>query len=224
MTEGEVARTAEFEAGVLDARKRLYGFALSLCYNHHKAEDLVQDTIAKALLKHEQYQHGTNLVGWLFMILRNDWYSQGRKKGREVADIDGIYASQVAVGEGQSHAYDLKVIRKRMRELNTLQRRCIELVAMNGYEYSEVAEMLGVPTGTVKSSVSRARTFLETGDMAALVEDGIAEAIDVPQGHAADKAESMYRAGAAASEIAAATGLSRADVMQVIADRKLRRA
>lgn len=217
-------RTEEFEAGVLAARKRLYAFAMGLCHNHHKAEDLVQDTVVKALAKFEQFQPGTNLNGWLYMILRNDWYSACRKNGREVADVDGIFASQVTVGEAQSHAYDLKVLRKRMRELSTLQRRCIEIVAMNGYEYEEASEMLGVPVGTVKSNVNRARSFLETGDMSVLAEEEPAEVPATPQGKGANDAEEMYRAGAAVSEIAAATGLSRADVMEVIAHRKLRRA
>lgn len=223
MTEDLPTRSTEFEAGVLGARKRLYAFAMSLCHNHHKAEDLVQDTIVKAFRKVDQYEPGTNLRGWLFTILRNDWYSQTRTKGREVADVDGIFASKVAIGEGQTHAYDLKVIRKRMRLLSTLQRRSIEIVAMNGYQYDEAGEMLGVPAGTVKSNVSRARTFLETGDFAVLIEDEIEEIAPLI-GVGADEAEAMYRAGASVSEIAAATNLSRSDIMQFVADRKLRRA
>lgn len=223
MTEGASIWSAEFEAGVLDARKRLYAFAMSLCHNHHKAEDLVQDTVAKALLKHDQYQPGTNLGGWLFTILRNDWYSQTRKKGREVSDPDGIIASHVPVPEGQSAAYDLKVIRKRMRFLNSMQRRAVELVAMNGFQYDEVADMLGVPVGTVKSALHRARIYLETGDMSALADDVVVE-LAAPTGRAANSAEGMYRDGASVSEIAAATGMSRSGVMQVIADRKLTRA
>lgn len=215
-------RTSDFEAGVLAAMPRLYSFAMSLCRNHHKAEDLVQDTVAKALLKADQYQPGTNLVGWLFTILRNDWYSQVRKRGREVADPDGIIAALVPIPEGQSAAYDLKIVRRRMRELNSIQRRSLQLVGLNGYQYDEVAEILGIAVGTVKSQISRARSFLETGDQSALAEV-MDERPSVPSAAAYDVGR-MYRAGSSISEIAKATGLSRSDIMKIVADGRLRRA
>jgi RNA polymerase sigma-70 factor (ECF subfamily) len=213
-------RTAEFEAGVLAAMPRLHAYAMSLCRNHHKAEDLVQDTVTRALIKADLYEPGTNLVGWLFTILRNDWYSQCRKRGREVSDPDGIIAGMIAIPEGQSSAHDLKIVRKRMRLLSTDARRAIELVAMNGYQYDEAAEMLGTEVGTIKSRVSRARDFLETGDEANLAAEG-AEAL---RPKCPPAVETMYGAGAAISEIALATGLSRSEVMQAVADGKMRRA
>jgi RNA polymerase sigma-70 factor (ECF subfamily) len=217
--------TEDFESGVLAAEPRLYAYALSLCYNHHQAQDLTQNTILRAFLKFEQYQPDTNLAGWLFTILRNDWFSQCRKKGRELPDPDGLIAALVPVQEGQSAAYDLRVVRKRMRFLNPIQRKAVDLVAINGFQYEEVADMLGVPTGTVKSSLSRARTFLETGDWATLAgERDDEEPPKMESGSGSDTVEAMYRGGASVSAIAEKTGLPRTIVMQVIADRNLRRS
>lgn len=223
MTAVTPIRTEEFEAGVLAAMPRLYGSAMRLCRDHHKAQDLVSETVITALSKYHQFEPGSHLIRWLLTILRNEWYTQCRRAWREVADVDGIFASKIPVDEGQSYAYDLKVIRKRMRFLNSLQRKAIELVAMNGYQYDEAAEMMGVAVGTVKSQVHRARAYLETGDASALEGDEIDHVVSVGQA-ASDRVAILYRGGASVSEIASATGLSRADIMQVVADRKLRRA
>ena len=70
---------------------------MSLSQNADKADDLVQETLVKAWDKHESFQPGTNLKAWLFTILRNEFYSQMRKRGREVQDSDGIMTARLAV-------------------------------------------------------------------------------------------------------------------------------
>eukprot|EP01155_Anaeramoeba_flamelloides_P006435 Anaeramoba_flamelloidesa1087294_5.p1 GENE.a1087294_5~~a1087294_5.p1 ORF type:complete len:118 (-),score=7.49 a1087294_5:18-371(-) len=95
-TSSDTARTGES----LDPRDELpehlgalRAFALSLTRNSASADDLVQDTIVKAWTNIDKFERGTNLRAWLFTILRNTFYSDRRKRKREVADPDGIHAA-----------------------------------------------------------------------------------------------------------------------------------
>jgi RNA polymerase sigma-70 factor (ECF subfamily) len=213
------ARSAEFEHGVVAARARLMAFAMKLTRDRDRAEDLVSDTLVKALEHHETFQPGTNLKGWLFTILRNLFITKWRRSGREVSDPDGIIASLVPVEEGQSWAVDLKVIRKRMRFLSPDYRRIIELVAILGYDYEYAAQQLGIPVGSVKSGLHRARHYLETGEE--LVEVVEQPAATTKVSHA-DAVERLYREGKSVSEIKTEIeGIARSEIMQVILDRKL---
>ena len=78
-----------FKNDLLGAIPSLRAFAVSLAQNADKADDLVQETLVKAWDKQSSFQPGTNLKAWLFTILRNEFYSQMRKRGREVQDSDG---------------------------------------------------------------------------------------------------------------------------------------
>src|SRR5215211_7089946 len=80
---------------MLAALPSLRAFALSLTHNVTSADDLVQDTILRAWKNIEKFEPGTNLQAWLFTILRNGFYSTYRKRQREVADPDGLYASRL---------------------------------------------------------------------------------------------------------------------------------
>ena len=88
---------AEFKTGLLGAIPSLRAFAVSLSQNADKADDLVQETLMKAWDKQSSFEPGTNLKAWLFTILRNEFYSQMRKRGREVQDSDGIMTARLAV-------------------------------------------------------------------------------------------------------------------------------
>lgn len=217
----EVAeRPKWFDDEVLAAMPSLKAFAISLCRHHAKAEDLVHDTVFRAFLKFEQYEAGTNLKGWLLTIMRNHWYSAMRKRGREVADPDGVFAALVPVNEGQTWAYDLKVVRKRMRLLNSIQRRSVELVAIHQHSYEYAAEQLGIAVGTVKSQVSRARDFLETGIEP---EAEQVDEIDVSDPDVESSVERLFRAGKSISEIKSEIDhVSRSDIMRIIVERKLK--
>jgi RNA polymerase sigma factor (sigma-70 family) len=89
----------------------LRAFAVSLSQNADKADDLVQETLVKAWDKHESFQPGTNLKAWLFTILRNEFYSQMRKRGREVQDSEGLMTARLAVHPAQHGQLDLKDFR-----------------------------------------------------------------------------------------------------------------
>lgn len=213
-------RPAAFDAAIVELRGALLKFAKILVGDRDRAEDLVSDALVKAMTNYHQYKEGTNLRGWLFTILRNNLFTQHRKRGREVSDPDGIFASLVPVNEWQSWAVDLKVIRKRMRMLSPDHRRMVEMIAILGHDYEETAADLGVSVGTVKSGLSRARHYLETGEELQQIEQ-----IDLPvedEIAGADQIERLYLAGRSVSEIKeAVSGATRSQIMQVILDRNL---
>lgn len=211
-------RDPAFDRGVIDAIPILRRQAISLCRDLNAAEDMVSSAVLRAFDKHELFRPGSNLIAWLLMIMRNEHYSAWRRQKREVEDVDGLIAASVPVGEGQSAAADLKVIRKRMRFLNPLQRRCVEKVAILGYAMEDVAQEEGVPVGTIKSSLHRARTFLETGKECE-------EEPEVPEEQeisSASRIATLYMQGKSLTEIVSEIGgIRRSDVMRVVVERNL---
>jgi RNA polymerase sigma-70 factor, ECF subfamily len=139
----------------------LRAFAISLTQNNDRADDLVQETLVKAWDKQSSFQPGTNLKAWLFTILRNEFYSQMRKRGREVQDSDGMLTASVAIHPGQQGSVDLKDFRRALEQLPEDQREAIVLIGASGFSYEEAAEICGCAVGTIKSRVSRARTRLQ---------------------------------------------------------------
>ena len=156
-----MAVSATFKADLLAAIPSLRAFAVSLSQNADKADDLVQETLVKAWDKHESFQPGTNLKAWLFTILRNEFYSQMRKRGREVQDSEGVMTAKLAVHPSQHGQLDLKDFRMALEKLPEDQREAIILIGASGFSYVEAAEICGCAVGTIKSRVSRARTRLQ---------------------------------------------------------------
>ncbi|MBB6010721.1 sigma-70 family RNA polymerase sigma factor [Aquamicrobium sp. NLF2-7] len=156
-----MAVSAGFKDELLKSIPSLRAFAVSLSQNVDKADDLVQETLVKAWDKHESFQPGTNLKAWLFTILRNEFYSQMRKRGREVQDSDGIMTARLAVHPAQHGQLDLKDFRSALERLPDDQREAIILIGASGFSYEEAAEICDCAIGTIKSRVSRARTRLQ---------------------------------------------------------------
>ncbi len=134
--------------------------ARALTRNEHRAQDLVQDTLMKAWASRERFRPDTRLRAWLCTILRNTFYSDLRKRRREVEDVDEIYASRLSEGPGQEHAYALKEFVAALAELPVTQREALVLVGGAGFTNEEAAQVCGCAVGTVKSRVSRARAQL----------------------------------------------------------------
>ena len=153
--------TTGFKNDLLAAIPSLRAFAVSLAQNADKADDLVQETLVKAWDKHESFQLGTNLKAWLFTILRNEFYSQMRKRGREVQDSDGIMTGRLAVHPSQHGVLDLEDFRVALETLPDDQREAIILIGASGFSYEEAAEICNCAVGTIKSRVSRARSLLQ---------------------------------------------------------------
>ncbi|MGR3273169.1 RNA polymerase sigma factor [Thalassococcus profundi] len=138
----------------------LRAFALSLTRNGALADDMVQDSLVKAWTKIDQFEPGTNMRAWLFTILRNTYYSNRRKAGREVADIDGVHTeslSEKPAHDGRLQMSDFKIA---FAKLNDEQREALILVGASGFSYEEAADMCGVAVGTIKSRTNRARARL----------------------------------------------------------------
>ena len=152
----------EFQKQMLSVVPRLRAFALSLSAKSDYADDLVQETLMKAWNHQNDFQPGTNMKAWLFTILRNEYFSQLRKKKRkrEVEDVDGELVNQLSSPANQEAHLDVADLRVAMQQLPDDQREAIILVGASGFSYQEVAEITQVAVGTVKSRVNRARVRL----------------------------------------------------------------
>ena len=150
----------EFRENIVAAIPSLRAFGLSLTARGDRADDLVQETLMKAWKHHDSFQPGTNMKAWLFTILRNEFYSQIRKRKREVEDGDGFYSGKVAVHAEQHGHLDMADLRVALAKLPEDQREAIILVGASGFSYEEAAEICSVAIGTIKSRVNRARTKL----------------------------------------------------------------
>jgi len=145
---------------VLAAVPSLRAFAISLCGNVDRADDLVQETMVRALANIDSFQPGTNMSAWLFTILRNHFRSEYRKRRREVEDSDGHYADSLKQQPEQHGQVEFTEFRKALAQLPSDQREALILVGASGFSYEEAANICGCAVGTIKSRVNRARTRL----------------------------------------------------------------
>lgn len=153
--------TASFRDQLVEAIPMLRGFARSISGNADRADDLVQETLAKAIANRDKYKMGTNLHAWLVTILRNQYYSEGRRRWREVSDAEGTHAARLVDMPSHAARMELREFMAALQVLAPDQREALVLVGASGLSYEEAAEVLGTRVGTVKSRVSRARARLE---------------------------------------------------------------
>ena len=140
----------------------LRAFAVSLCGNPERADDLVQETLLKAWSHMDSFEEGTNLRAWLFTILRNSYISELRKYRREIEDSDGKNAENLSVAPAQQGHVDMQDMRKALALLPLEQREALVLVGAAGMSYEEAAAIANCAVGTIKSRVNRARVRLST--------------------------------------------------------------
>ena len=145
---------------ILGAVPSLRAFAISLCGTVDRADDLVQETLLRALANIHSFQPGTNMSAWLFTILRNLFRSEYRKRRREVADSDGSYAAQLKAHPEQDGKIEFREFRDALQKLPDEQREALILVGASGFSYEEAANICGCAVGTIKSRVNRARSRL----------------------------------------------------------------
>ncbi|GJD30639.1 ECF RNA polymerase sigma factor EcfG [Methylobacterium adhaesivum] len=148
---------AEMRDLLLAAIPALRAFAYSLTYNLDRSDDLVQDTLVRAWTKAESFQRGTNLTAWLFTILRNLFYSEQRKRKREVEDAEGVHAGRLTSLPEQEIRVEMREFQTALDTLPLSQREALVLVGAQSFTYEEAAAICGVAVGTMKSRVSRAR-------------------------------------------------------------------
>jgi RNA polymerase sigma-70 factor (ECF subfamily) len=162
------ARRARFEAEALAQLDALFGFALRLTRQRDDAEDLVSDTMLRALERWEQYRLGSNIRAWLFTILYHLFVSRRRRQAlREVASLDDdgrSVAEVVGDADPEGRFYDALLDDEVVRAVEALPdeyRTAVVLSDLHGLRYAEVASVLGVPEGTVKSRLFRGRRILQ---------------------------------------------------------------
>jgi RNA polymerase sigma-70 factor (ECF subfamily) len=167
--DGEAA--SRFTTDAIPYMSRLYPAALRLTRNHCDAEDLIQETFAKAYVKFHQFSPGTNLKAWLYTILVRTFYSACRRRDRRVGEVLAaeIYdaADRDALTElprsAEAEALDNlggSAVLHALDELPDGFREVIYLADIEGYRYCEIAELMGTPLGTVMSRIHRGRSML----------------------------------------------------------------
>jgi RNA polymerase sigma-70 factor (ECF subfamily) len=162
-----------YERDVLPLISPLYASAVRMTRNSADAEDLVQETLAKAYVNFHQFKEGTNLKAWLHRILTNNFINTYRKKQREPqrAGSEELEAWQLSHTESQSaglrsaeaEALDRMSdsgIMMALRSLPDEFRQAVVLADIEGYPYKEIAQMMGTPIGTVMSRLHRGRKQL----------------------------------------------------------------
>ena len=146
---------------------RLRRYARALTRSRDRADDLVQDTLSRALEKEQFWQTGTNLGAWLFTIMHNQNVNNVRRDARESAavDIEWVSATVPATTDPTGSRKMIELDRALAR-LPLGQRQVILLVGLEGMSYEDTAAILGIPVGTVRSRLSRGRdTLRELLDM-----------------------------------------------------------
>ncbi len=152
----------EFYHSVAKEHQRLNGWALHYTKDPDKANDLVQETICKALANHEKFSKGTNLRGWLHTILRNTFRSQLKRAKLQNKTFDqNVDPLQLHIYE-YAGGYSTMVMNEISREINQLkdQHRIPFELALKGYKYHEIAELLNITIENVKVRIHLARKQL----------------------------------------------------------------
>jgi RNA polymerase sigma-70 factor (ECF subfamily) len=145
---------------LLEHTSHLRAFAISLCGDKDYGDDLVQETLTKAIANIDSFKPGTNMRSWLFTILRNTYFTQLRRARHEVRDADGAMAASLSSQPPQEPHLDFQDFERALALLNEEQREALILIGAAGFSYDEAAEIAGCSSGTVKSRVNRARTKL----------------------------------------------------------------
>jgi RNA polymerase sigma-70 factor (ECF subfamily) len=169
-------RHARFEAEALQYLDQLYAAALRMTRNPADAEDVVQETYAKAYASFHQFTPGTNLKAWLYRILTNTYINSYRKKQREPQISDGENIEDWQLARAESHTSSgLKSaeavalenlpdsdVKEALQQLAPDFRLAVYLADVEGFSYKEIAEIMGTPIGTVMSRLNRGRNALRT--------------------------------------------------------------
>ena len=143
----------------------LRSYARALCRERSTADDLVQETVLRALAAEEQWQADSNLRAWLFTIQRNAWLGGLRRSGVEKRYLETV-ASDPVVNQPDHGA--MRDLNQALLALPAVQREALTLVGGQGMSLAEAAQLCGVPVGTIKARMSRGRAALRR-----MVEGGV---------------------------------------------------
>jgi RNA polymerase sigma-70 factor (ECF subfamily) len=149
---------------LMDHVPRLRRYARTLTYNRDLADDLVQDTLERALSRTERFQAGTDLRAWLFTIMHNLFVNQMRQVSRWAAHVsvgnDSVSENEFEVRASLTRTLEVRDLDYALQRLPAEQRVVVLLVGLEEMSYADVALALEIPIGTVMSRLSRGRKRL----------------------------------------------------------------
>jgi RNA polymerase sigma-70 factor (ECF subfamily) len=151
---------SEFHRLIEQQIPRLRRYARALTRNRERADDLVQDTLSRALVKEQFWQPGTNLRAWLFTIMHNQNVNNVRLAVRESRMVDMEQLSPMPATTDPTASRQMFELERALAQLPLEQRQVILLVGLEGMSYEDAAGILSVPVGTVRSRLSRGRDIL----------------------------------------------------------------
>jgi RNA polymerase sigma-70 factor (ECF subfamily) len=152
--------STEMRTALLEAVPHLRAFARSLTRNRDQADDLVNDTIVRAIAASNLFTPGTNFRAWVFTILRNLFYNQGRRGKSRFSSIDDLTVDEPSESATQEASLEFCDFRRAFWQLPDHHREALILVGASGLNYEDAARICGCQIGTMKSRVSRARAEL----------------------------------------------------------------
>lgn len=147
----------EFRAEIIKLLPQLRAFSRGLTGSRDRADDLVQDTLMRAIAGEHLFRPGTNLRAWLFTILRNRHLSEFRRRRYDGGGVEDVPEALVAVSGNQHAALELKEVQSLLMTVPVKLREALILVSAAGLSYEEAAAVCKCAVGTIKSRVNRAR-------------------------------------------------------------------
>lgn len=153
-------RNRQLEQKLEICRNKMFRIAFSWCHDEMLADDLVQDTLTKALLRLNQLKKPDMLESWVISILNNVWRDHLRRQ-KEFIDIDDyVHLTNESPDNIHERERTIQQVRKALGQLPMGQRQVISLVDLEGLSYNEVSQVLEIPIGTVMSRLNRARNAM----------------------------------------------------------------
>jgi RNA polymerase sigma-70 factor (ECF subfamily) len=151
----------DFRAELVAHLPHLRAVARALTGHRDRADDLVNDTVLKALSAEEQFQPGTYLKAWLMTILRNHYINGLRRTRIEVETIGEIPEAALPSAPNQEHVVEVNEVANALQRMSVEHREILVLVSAAGLSYEEASEVCGCAVGTIKSRLNRARNELK---------------------------------------------------------------
>lgn len=156
----EILSDTEFRDELVNAMPALRAFARGLCGQREMADDLAQDAMMRAWAARAHFEKGTNFRAWIYIILRNQFYTLMRKNSRLVQWDPEIRNDALVALPNQQDAIHLKDVERALAALPPEQREVLVLVGASGASYEEAATIVGCAIGTIKSRLASGRVAL----------------------------------------------------------------